>query len=351
LIKKLTVIGGGYYPNSTQTYRNDRGDFVRRKINQWGYPDKEHKKEKGDGVYRIGFFGDSYTQAIQVPLGQTFFRLIEDNLKSYNVECLAFGVSGFSTLQSYLTCRKWMDFFDLDMVVYVFCENDLGDQIREIKRAATIPYPILTENGFKIDNSFREGRKYREKFYFKIGDYLTSHSLVCATISQRLKLLLKHGVMIKVTEEDRLMKTKANIITKANKFPNQGDEPSTWPDSLREYAKKLESVILLKWKDEVELKKRKFLIICIPRSLDLKNKDSWKQWLGEFCKNQNIIFIDPTVDLQKMSLSGKEVFYDHFTKYGHTGFANSFVRWFENNALQIMEERKKEKKNVKDVNY
>jgi hypothetical protein len=124
--KSNTLVGGGYYPNSTQTYRNDRGDFVRRKINQWGYPDKNYKKEKADDVFRIGFLGDSYTQAIQVPLEQTFFRLIEDSLKNYNIECLAFGISGFSTLQSYLTCRKWIDFFDLDMVVYVFCENDLA---------------------------------------------------------------------------------------------------------------------------------------------------------------------------------------------------------------------------------
>ena len=105
-VAKYNILtGGGYYPNSTNFYRNDRGDFVKRKINKWGYYDKNYNKEKEDGYIRIGFFGDSYTQAIQVPLKETFYYLIEDSLKKYKIETLSFGVSGFSTFQSYLTCK------------------------------------------------------------------------------------------------------------------------------------------------------------------------------------------------------------------------------------------------------
>ena len=35
-----------------------------------------------------------------------------------------------SALQSWLECTRWMEPLDLDIVVYVFCENDVSDQIR-----------------------------------------------------------------------------------------------------------------------------------------------------------------------------------------------------------------------------
>jgi hypothetical protein len=53
-----------------------------------------------------------------------------------------------------------MDFFDLDMAVYQFCKNDLGDQIREIKQQANLPYAIYRNGELEIDDSFRE-RKNR----------------------------------------------------------------------------------------------------------------------------------------------------------------------------------------------
>ena len=58
-------------PHSTVIYYNGKSDCVRKKVNSWGYLDIEHKKEKADGIYRIGFFGDSYTESIQVPLEST----------------------------------------------------------------------------------------------------------------------------------------------------------------------------------------------------------------------------------------------------------------------------------------
>lgn len=335
------LVGSGSYPHSTLTYRNMRGDFVQRKNNSWGYLDVEHKKEKIKGSYRIGFFGDSYTEAVQVPLENTFFRIIERELENYNVECLAFGNSGLSTLQSYLNYRRWADYFNLDLVIYVFCKNDLGDQIKEIKKSPNIPYAVLTDNGFQIDNSFRERNRFRQRFYFKIGDYLTAHSLVAATLSQRIKLLIKHGIKIKVTKEDRMIATKSEVKSEANRIPNQNDLPSSWPDSWREYATKLGSAVILKWSDEVEGQSRKFAVLYITRSTEMeketKDQDSWKSWLESLCEKHNITFIDPTAHLIKMKLSGKEIFYDHFTKEGHAAFAGGFVKWFIRNSSKVTE--------------
>ena len=62
------VTGGKYYPNSTVTFRGDDGILIRRSVNSWGFVDVEHSVAKAPGTLRIGFFGDSYVEALQVPL-------------------------------------------------------------------------------------------------------------------------------------------------------------------------------------------------------------------------------------------------------------------------------------------
>ena len=105
------VTGQRFYPNTTLIYRSDRGEEVRRKVNHWGYLDRNHDAARPAGVRRIGFFGDSFTEARQVPFDSTFFARIErgENQGAKRTECIAIGMMGYSTLQSYLECRRWME--------------------------------------------------------------------------------------------------------------------------------------------------------------------------------------------------------------------------------------------------
>ena len=115
-------------------------------------------------MYRIGFFGDSYTEARQVPLDSTFPRVVERGLKNYNVETLAFGVMAIGTLHEYLLHTRDTEGFNLDMVVYVFYENDPRDNLKALERnPPPIPYAILRPNGdMSIDNSFRRRGHFRQ---------------------------------------------------------------------------------------------------------------------------------------------------------------------------------------------
>jgi hypothetical protein len=324
-------VGTALTPNVSNTYRNERGDYVVRRINRFGYMDEDHSREKPPGTYRIGFFGDSYTEARQVPLEDTFFRLIEEDLGANRVECLAFGITGFSTLQSYLTCMRWMDEFDLDLVVYVFCENDLGDLIKEIKRSPNVPYAAPTPTGFEIDYSFRKNNEHREELYFRVADYITSHSLVISTIVDRVRLLARYGIKMRVTEEDRMMAGRTVDEVRAGGYPQTTDVPSTWPDTLRAYAENLGEAILLKWRDEVESSGRGFAVLYIPRNEQISGpacEDSWKPWLRSLCAEEGIEFIDTGPFLFEAAREGKEIFYDHFTIDGHIAVADAFTSWY-----------------------
>ena len=126
------TVGMLFYPHSKMVYTGPGGQRVEREINSWGFPDVDHQREKPAGVYRIGFFGDSYTEARQVAVDSTFFKVAERDLQGVGVECLAFGITSTGTLHSYLLSDAYAEVFDLDLIVYVFVENDPGDNIKEI---------------------------------------------------------------------------------------------------------------------------------------------------------------------------------------------------------------------------
>jgi hypothetical protein len=327
------LTGGGLYPGSESRYRNDRGELIRRKVNRWGYLDRDWKQAKPAGIYRIGFFGDSYTESEQVPLADTFFRRIEGRLRPDRVECLAFGTDGYSTLQSYLNCMRWAPRFNLDLVVYVFCENDVSDQIRELKGADTIPYPVLNADGrgFTVDNSFRKRYGSKNRVYFRVLDYLTSHSLVLSTLSSRLKLLAKYGVKMRVTEADRTNPVAPTGRGGRRAGENRGfvDE---WPDSLRNHAWTLEEAVISRWKREVEAEGRRFALMYIPREDEVADpsaeRRAWKPYLSDFCARGGIPLIDPTPRFRRVLAGGKKVYSDHFTVDGHEAFAETFVEWY-----------------------
>jgi len=239
------LTGIGHYPNSQIIYSNERGDYVKRNINRWGFPDVDHEPKKENGVYRIGFFGDSFTEARQVPLDSTYFRRVEFNLREYNVECLAFGRSGYSTLMSQIISNKYTEFFDLDLVVYQFTENDLGDQMPETLRDFNRPWPVLTDSGLVIDNSFRERIKIRGRWYFRAADFLTANSLMMSVLSNRFRFLRRYGIKTIVNKAERFGSTNQAYDKDSLRVDAQV-KPSRWPDSLRNHAVELLSAVIEK---------------------------------------------------------------------------------------------------------
>lgn len=327
------LVGATYYPGSALTYRNDRGESHRREINSWGYPDAEHRLEKPAGTYRIGFFGDSYTESIQVDLERTYFRLLDARFRDERMEFLAFGHTGFGTIHAYLEGYRWVPAADIDLAIYVFCENDLADNIARISRNSYFPSAFLTRDGFGVDNTFQDRYRYKQALYFRVYDSLTAHSLLFATITARIKLLFRYGIKPTVTEEDRLMTTGTAPGTDEKALPTETDLPSSWPAFWRDYATDLGERIILRWKREIEGEGKRFAILYVPRPGEMeresKEQDAWKYWLESFCRENGIPLIDPSDELLTAIESGQEVFYDHYTEDGHRAVARSIIRMLD----------------------
>lgn len=327
------LTGGRFYPHSTMVYRNDRQEFAKRKVNSWGYLDKEHEIEKKPGTTRLGFFGDSYVEARQFPLEYIFHQVIEKKLNDSGagpVECIAIGATGYSTFQCYLESRRWMDKVDLDRVFYVFCENDLGDNIPLIKRTDQIAYPVLSGDTLLEDLSFRDRYDYKKGRLHRTWQFLKSRSLVCGALQSRVILLRRQGIKLRAEEADKKMAG----VAKTGAIPTTIDVPSSWPDSLRVQAMETAGRVLLKWRREVEAQGRDFAVVYVPREPEIlkpiESQDSWAPWLFDFCARQGITIIDPTAEFAAAIRDGKELYYDHFTKDGHRIMADVFVDFYNN---------------------
>ena len=321
-----------FVPGSRFVRVNIQNERIIRIANSDGFLDVNHNKNKRDNVYRIGFFGDSYVESIQVPLKETFFRIIQKKVAASNIEIFAFGLSGHGTLHGYLLSRKYTDLYDLDLVVYAFYENDPGDQVERFKKAESLPYVKLdNKNDILIDNYSLSRYVVKRKYDNAIKKFsFFNNSILLQTIYNRIQLLRHHGVKMTVTKEDMNMSS----INTDDEIPTGSDLPSTWPRKYYQEATKKCEAVILKWSKEIEAKERNFSVFYIPRKSEWKkndkDQDSWKYWLKNFSNKNGIDFIDPTEFFFKYSNEGKIIYTDHFTRAGHMAFADSFLSWFNN---------------------
>ncbi|HKP37384.1 MAG TPA: hypothetical protein VJT71_11035, partial [Pyrinomonadaceae bacterium] len=102
-------------------YRKEGEAFVR--INSDGLRDREHAKTKPPNTLRVAVLGDSYAEALQVPIENSFCVMLEQKLRECqantgrNVEVINFGVSGYGTAQELITLRENVWQYSPDIVL------------------------------------------------------------------------------------------------------------------------------------------------------------------------------------------------------------------------------------------
>jgi len=137
------------------------------RINRHGFRDQEHAIQKPRGTLRIAVLGDSYAEALQVPLEQTFWSVLEQELSACphqpdrRVEVLNFGVSGYGTGQQLQAWRHHVWPYEPDLVLLaIFAGNDISDNSRRLYPHAVRPYFVLDGGRLVRDDSFREHPDY-----------------------------------------------------------------------------------------------------------------------------------------------------------------------------------------------
>jgi hypothetical protein len=160
------VVGAALLPHARASKGIESNADV--EINSHGQRDREHPFDKTAGVYRIAVLGDSYAEAIQVPVEQTFWAVLERklercaSLKGFKPEVINFGVSGYGTAQELLILRHRVWQYSPDAVLLTFTTgNDVRDNSRALDRDTNVPYFVLEGGVLSLDDSFLDTREFR----------------------------------------------------------------------------------------------------------------------------------------------------------------------------------------------
>lgn len=324
------ALGYRRFAGEKNVYISADGRKVVRLSNSNGYFDREHAAEKGN-FFRIGLFGDSFVESLQVELDETYYALVQDRLRDKRVECIAIGRAGYSALHAYLECRRWMKHYDLDLVVYVFYENDMGDQVKGTKRHFYLPYAELTETGYAVHRPLRAEVRFPR--LFRWIDAARNHSVLFRNAWARSEALFFRNDFSNPSDKDQIEEALLTL----DKMPATGDRPSAWPLPRRQYAETLMARIVRDINALVAGNGRRFAVFYIPEAREFRKptdeQDSWKKFLEDLCERENIPFIDPSRALVLHEKREGAVFGDHFTAAGHRAAAEALTEWLKGQDL------------------
>ena len=182
-------------PNVAGTYQREGRNYVH--INSAGLRDREHSIVKPSNTIRIALLGDSYCEALQVPMEQTFWWLLKQKLESCDqfagkhLEIINFGVSGYGTGQELITLQQQVWQYSPDIVMLlVTTNNDISDNMRLLKKTDQIPYFYYRDNKLVMDDSFRNSTAFRWRAVNRAGAWFRDN-LRTVQLLNEVHLLIK----------------------------------------------------------------------------------------------------------------------------------------------------------------
>ena len=242
------------HPPSTRVRLSTFGQEVA--FNSLGMRDVEHEIAKAPGTIRVLVLGDSFMEALQVPLEASFPRLLEQRLAAMTgqrIEVINAGVSGWGTDQQlqYLTeygMALKPDLVLIGMTLHNDVSDNLGQQFHMLKDGQVVARPP-----FEIPS--------REFRLLKIKDYLASHSHLT-------QLLRRYKYLGEVKVAARQLDDHVSQLLR-------GDEPTSIEKGWRLTAGLISEVQRQAARDGART-----AVFLIPLSIQIYD-DMLKQWLAE----------------------------------------------------------------------
>lgn len=154
-------LGSSLQPGAEGWMTTEGRAYVR--INSVGLRDREHAGVKPPNTLRIAVLGDSFAEAMQVPMDDTFWAVLERQLNSCpsltgrTIEVINFGVSGYGTAQELIMLRQRVWAYEPDLIVLqITPTNDIRNNSRELERDDRRPFFVLNDGRLIPDMEFRD---------------------------------------------------------------------------------------------------------------------------------------------------------------------------------------------------
>ena len=208
-------------PGAEGWWRAEGETYVR--INSDGLRDREHQLPKPPGTLRIAVLGDSFSEAKQVAMENTFWAVLERELApcagswgKTHVEVINFGKAGYGTGLELLTLRENAWKYDPDIVLLQFFSgNDLANNRPATHRGCT-DYFVYERGNIILRSHTRDCRQSAQ----------TGSSFGALRLVQLIKMARK-------TLYDRVLRSK--VLTKEGTLLEDPDqvEPGIWSKAFQ----------------------------------------------------------------------------------------------------------------------
>jgi lysophospholipase L1-like esterase len=257
------------------------------RINSAGLRDREHSKSKPPNTIRIAVLGDSFAEAKQVELEQTFWAVMEQGLQQCQtfagkkVEVLNFGVGGYGTAQELLTLRQQVWEYSPDVVVLMFTTfNDIMDNYRPLKEAVAVPYFVYEDGKLVYDTTFRNSSTYRwrDAKSYRFGRWFRdrlrftqlihhAHSAIRAEIASRRSRNQASQFQQRNGATRNPQTQNNNALSEEigrNNIIYRGPDDSTWTEAWR-----VTEGLIAQVSEDVKLRGAKFLLVTLSTDLQV----------------------------------------------------------------------------------
>lgn len=254
---------------------NQEGEAYIR-INSDGLRDREHNKEKPAGTLRIAVLGDSYAEALQVPMENAFWAVMEHRLQEckafggQKVEVINFGVSGYGTAQELITLRQQAWAYSPDIVVLAFAtDNDVRDNSRALNQFPEIPYYIYRGDELVLDTSSLEARNNSLKFRLqqsalgRLFNWMRDRSRVIQLVDKSRSRFIRRPVRQERSASARNGKDIYAELGLDSLIFRAPDDPA-WKEAWRV----TEGLVTL-MRDEVEEKGARFFVVTLSSGIQV----------------------------------------------------------------------------------
>src|SRR5580704_3024988 len=258
------------------------------RTNSAGFHDREHSKQKAPNTYRVAVLGDSFTEALQVPIEKTFSSVLErelagcPELKGKNVEVMNFGVSGYGTAQELQMLRHYAWDYSPDLVLLAFFTgNDTQNNSRPLQQEDYRPYFLLENGKLVLDDSFVNAPGFRSRFsrFNVFMSWSVAHSHLLQVVAAAKNYMSQHNVEgVKTTE----MGLNDDVY-------HEPTDP-VWKDAWN-----VTDALIVEMRDEVKAKGVQFLVVTLSSSIQVDPDPTAREQLMKRLGVPNLFYPDERV--------------------------------------------------------
>jgi hypothetical protein len=282
--------GSTYMPNAY--YRHTKEGFSEGLFNSHGFRDYERTYEKPHGVFRIVVLGDSYIEAFQVQLEESFTAQLEKLLNAHTAatrfEVLSLGESGFGTAEEYIRYLNFGVAYEPDLVILAFTTgNDFRNNSRLLNQDRMgFYYRFDDHRNLVLDRSLVDAYDNSQTYLRRLFQAVKSRSHLVTLISERVYLLNRQlqearnieTYAVKTRSEDNVEKS-FGLFSDLNIYREKPPQP--WEEAVE-----ITKEIILNFKGAVEEHGSRFLLV------GLSSPEQVHPEMGRELKNQYKIEMD-----------------------------------------------------------